>query len=998
MESSVDDFLNDQKILIELEQTEDFLQNQQLIQENDSKTLETMGLALNNLKFKSQKLGLYGRILITLVSSSFSNKVKDPQNPAIKDSSQTTQIKLPRNKFSCGDLVSIYENTAFFSLSKPIVSGLIYKTSELKLLISLEQTRDLEKFDLEDILSQKKLSLLLNSNEVTYKRHLLVLQRIKETIQTSTRPAHRLSNVLLFPEDKFSEHPKKNFKNLEFYDKSLNSEQQTAIEKALEAESLFLIHGPPGTGKTKTLCELIAQCVKRKMRVLACGPSNISVDNMAERLNSDIKACRIGNPVRLMPEIMKKSLDFLITKSEGYKIIKERKREVRMLLNKKGKKTENRRELNKMISSLRKEIKGLELMTISETLFDSQVILSTNTTADDKILRKLKTPLIFDVVIIDEAAQALEISCWIPLLLGKKLILAGDHKQLPPTIKSKVALEKGFGVTLFDRMIQKFPQLSQILKVQYRMNEKIMQWSSQFVYGGVLMAAENVKNHSVKDFGIGDYPILLFLDTYGSKMGEIVPLNTNQKKSIVTQMNSSKANKGEGDLVLILFKELLEQGVKACDIGIITPYNAQVDLIKKLFENSINENLQLIEISTVDGFQGREKEAIIISMVRSNPSKIVGFLKDFRRMNVAITRAKRFVALVGDSETIKEDEFLRNLLEYFEANGEHQMALQYKGVYDNIHFNEGWFENIKGVGEKPKDGKKSKKKVKKKEENKANEANEEEKGNNDKDNKEDDRDEIKQKFFKKIEEFINDTTKSTLEFESLNSFERMKIHEIAEEAGLTHKSTGEGNKRIIILQKNNIKENIGKFSVISEKKVEEESKLLETKEKKPLLIFEKLGEEEKNSIIEKKEKNFPDKKQNKTNKISNKQAKLNSKKKSEELDDDEFLDKMIELNKVCNFVSAGKVHCDKKVHLIKLCCQFCNKIFCLTHGNAETHGCGNLASYSAQIKFRDQCMNNINGNLGECKPEEKEYLKMKLQNKMSKSQHERKTRNKKEKK
>jgi ATP-dependent RNA/DNA helicase IGHMBP2 len=249
-----------------------------------------------------------------------------------------------------------------------------------------------------------------------------------------------------------------------------------------------------------------------------------------------------------------------------------------------------------------------------------------------------------------------------PILKGRRLVLAGDHKQLPPTIKCKNSQDLAY--TLFDRAMKECPVTSTLLSMQYRMNEAIMEWSSQQFYDGKLVAHESVKSHNingcVKMLQDVKAP-LMFIDTAGSKMGENLDKEDND-------ISRSKYNVGEADLVKVVYGELKEHGLIPSQIGIIAPYNAQVNLIKQLLEG------EKVEISTVDGFQGREKECIIISMVRSNPKKTVGFLADERRMNVAVTRARRFVCLIGDSDTVSSDPVLKTLVDYFNVHAEHRTA------------------------------------------------------------------------------------------------------------------------------------------------------------------------------------------------------------------------------------------------------------------------------------------------------------------------------------
>ena len=691
-------FISLQKSLLSLERDAEQAENQQLILDNDSKTLQDMGLALINIKLKSIKVGFFGKTLLTLVSVNFFDKAFKSQE-AIPEN-QKILMKLPRTRFGTGDLVSLYESCGFFSEKNPLINALVFKITEFKLVLILEKGEKAQGLDLESFQNnKKKLAVMISSNEVTYNRHLKIIDKIPLIFSDISHSSNRI--LRLFLSNSETTYFAANETPLVINDPYLNTEQKIAVEKAVNAKDFFLIHGPPGTGKTKTLVEIIYQLTQRNLRVLACGPSNVSVDNIAERLPEKIKGVRVGNPVRLKPEILNKSLDYLLKKCEIAKDIKTTKRSINELIRKLSKSPKEQKfDLRKSINALRKELKELEKLAIREIFSEAQVILSTNTTAADKLLTINEKFKAFDVVVIDEAAQALEISCWIPILSGKKVILAGDHKQLPPTIKSKEASEKGYSRTLFERLSENpaYKDFSLTLRVQYRMNEKIMNWSSQFVYQGLLEADETAKARSIKELSV-----LMFIDTDGSNMGES---SKSIQESLGSKPNVSKSNRGEADLVLLVLKELIEQGVQIGDIGVITPYNSQVALIKMLVEKEVTlGNTEKLEVSTVDGFQGREKEAIIISMVRSNPNREIGFLREFRRMNVAITRAKSFVCLIGDKETVKGDQFLNNLVEYFETYGEYRVALQYKGMYDYIHFNEGWYgektEKI-GVGEQKK--------------------------------------------------------------------------------------------------------------------------------------------------------------------------------------------------------------------------------------------------------------------------------------------------------
>lgn len=977
-------FLSLQKSLLSLERDAEQAENQQLILDNDSKTLQDMGLALINIKLKSIKVGFFGKTLLTLVSINFFDKAFKSQEEIPEN--QKILMKLPRTRFGTGDLVSLYESCGFFSEKSPLLNALVFKITEFKLVLILEKGEQAQSLDLEVFQNnKKKLAVMISSNEVTYNRHLKIIEKIPLFSSDISHPSNRILRLFLSNSETTSFTP--NEIPLVLNDKSLNSEQKIAVEKALTAKDFFLIHGPPGTGKTKTLIEIIYQLTQKNLRVLACGPSNVSVDNIAERLSRNIKVVRVGNPVRLKPEILDKSLDYLLKKCEIANDIKSTKRSIKDLLRKLSKSPKEQKfDLRKSINALRKELKELEKLAIREIFSEAQVILSTNTTAADKLLTINEKFKAFDVVIIDEAAQALEISCWIPILSGKKVILAGDHKQLPPTIKSKEASDKGYSRTLFERLSENtaYKDFSLTLRVQYRMNEKIMNWSSQYVYQGLLEADETAKARSIKEFSV-----LMFIDTDGSNMGES---SKSVQESLGSKPNVSKSNRGEADLVLLVLKELIvDQGVGVGDIGVITPYNSQVALIKMLVEKeSTIGNTEKLEVSTVDGFQGREKEAIIISMVRSNPKREIGFLREFRRMNVAITRAKRFVCLIGDKETVKGDQFLNNLVEYFETYGEYRVALQYKGIYDYIHFNEGWYgektekiEKIE-VGEKKK--KKNKKKNKDKKEKEAsvyneingknNENKEEQKRepNNNNDNEDGENSKL-EKLKEEIEAFFEDSERTMMELPGLNSFFRLKAHEIAESCHLLHESKGEGANRKLILTK----------KVVNQTIPEEEIKNIDEKTTKNI----------ENAISKDFMPKNPEKPAAKVinpNPPKPKPPKKPKEKIQDSQTEDEFLDQMIQMNKSCNFMS-----CPAKVHVIYSICKYCDREFCYKHALAETHGCGDKASYDAQIKFKKDYEKKTFGDMS-AKPEEKEYLKMKMQQKLKSSQQDRTSKPKKEKK
>nr|XP_016441854.1 PREDICTED: DNA-binding protein SMUBP-2-like isoform X1 [Nicotiana tabacum] len=444
--------------------------------------------------------------------------------------------------------------------------------------------------------------------------------------------------------------------------------EKDAISKALSSKNVILLHGPPGTGKTTTVVEIILQEAKRGSKILACAASNIAVDNIVERLVPHrVKLVRLGHPARMLPQVLDSALDAQVLRGDNSALANDIRKEMKTLNGKllKAKDRNAKRDIRRELKALSKEERKRQQLAVTDVLKNADVVLTTLTGALSKKLDGMS----YDLVIIDEAAQALEIACWIALLKGSRCILAGDHLQLPPTIQSVEAEKKGLGKTLFERLADLYgDEITSMLTVQYRMHELIMNWSSGELYDNKIEAHSSVASHMLYHLeDVKKTPstesTLLLIDIAGCDMED--------KKD----EEDSTLNEGEAEVAIAHAKRLVESGVRASDIGLITPYAAQVVFLKKLKSNE--DKLKEMEISTVDGFQGREKEAIIISMVRSNSKKEVGFLSDRRRMNVAVTRARRQCCLVCDTETVSGDKFLKRLIEYFEEHGEYLSASEY---------------------------------------------------------------------------------------------------------------------------------------------------------------------------------------------------------------------------------------------------------------------------------------------------------------------------------
>jgi len=437
----------------------------------------------------------------------------------------------------------------------------------------------------------------------------------------------------------------------------LNAAQREAIRFALSAEDIAIIHGPPGTGKTTSVVEFIRQAVASGEKVLACAPSNTAVDNLLERLAaSGQRVVRVGHPARVKEELRIHTLDAIVAEHENMRVVRELLKDAEALYQKadrytrakpaRGAKQEMRREAK----DLKAESRQLERQVINHVLDIAEVICAT-TAIDDAVLGDRK----FDWVVLDEACQTTEPASWIPLMRGERILLAGDHCQLPPTVVSKDAGQEGLARSMMERLVETYgAAITRQLDVQYRMHDAIMRFSSAQFYADTLIADELVCGHllsnlsGVKSSPWTDEP-MTFIDTAGADCNEEAELD-----------GSSRCNPAEGRLVISKVQQLQEAGVAAGDIAVISPYAAQVRWLRERAPDPA------IEIDTVDGFQGREKEAIVISLVRSNRECEIGFLTDTRRMNVALTRARRKLIVIGDSATLGGHLFYAALLDYFQ--------------------------------------------------------------------------------------------------------------------------------------------------------------------------------------------------------------------------------------------------------------------------------------------------------------------------------------------
>jgi len=444
----------------------------------------------------------------------------------------------------------------------------------------------------------------------------------------------------------------------------LNDSQNKAVNQTCMADDITIIHGPPGTGKTTTLVAAIAQLVKTEKRVLVVAPSNTAVDLLAERTAAKkMRVLRIGNLSKIDENLYQHTPDYQLKHHPEANVLKQLKRRAKDMRKMAGKhkrsfgpeERQQRKLLYREAREMGKEAIALEDSMVGELVRNAQVICCTPVGSYSKWLEGQR----FQTVVIDEAGQALEPACWIPILKAEKVVLAGDPLQLPPTVKSREAAKAGLTVTLLEKSVARLPEVC-LLNIQYRMHTAIMGFSNQEFYNNELQAAAHVAGHTVT---ANNSRPLEFLDTAGCGFDE--------KRE---HENSSTSNPGEAELLFKHLEELTTSLEDAPSIGIISPYRAQVELL----QNSAKERqLENVTINTVDGFQGQEKDVIYLSLVRSNENGEIGFLSDFRRMNVAMTRARKKLVVIGDSATLGAHGFYQRFLDYVEQQEAYRSAWEY---------------------------------------------------------------------------------------------------------------------------------------------------------------------------------------------------------------------------------------------------------------------------------------------------------------------------------
>ena len=578
------------------------------------------------------------------------------------DVERTTNHNEP-HQFSGGKIASLFSNN--HQDATPL-NGTIKVINQNKLRLSL--TVD----DLPDWCDDGKLGINILFDETSFKEMDIALEKV---INAKHNRLAELRDVLygIKPAEFDNE-------NEQLQITGLNQSQNDVVKKIMSAKDIAIIHGPPGTGKTTTLVQAIRQTLNSERQVLVCSSSNTAVDLLTEKLHREgINVLRLGNPARISEDIINNTLDAKIAAHESYKDLKSYRKTANEYFRMAGKYKRNfgkaEREQRQLLyieaRKILQEARQLEDFILHEQFDKAQVIACTPVVSSGRMMRDKH----FTTVFIDEAAQALEPMCWIPITRSNRVVFAGDHFQLPPTVKSKKAESMGLKETLMERCMS-LEHVSIMLNTQYRMNEKIMNFSNRQFYQLGLKADASVKD-TLLSFDENEYLLhspFDFIDTAGCGYGELL-----------NPESLSTSNPEEAQLLIKHLKSLVEQYEQSnkqnrkISIGIISPYKEQVQLLTtKISEDDyLKTYSSQIAIKTVDGFQGQERDVIYISLVRSNDSQEIGFLSDTRRMNVALTRAKKKLVVIGDSATFGNHPFYKSFLDYTESIGAYKSAWEF---------------------------------------------------------------------------------------------------------------------------------------------------------------------------------------------------------------------------------------------------------------------------------------------------------------------------------
>ena len=529
-------------------------------------------------------------------------------------------------------------------------SGAVSYVDGNRMVVSVPDTAPIT-----DLQSTEQAGVQLSFDETSYKAMFEAIDRVM-----------RAKGRLGYLRDLFYSHQKAEtytFSPMQF--PYLNKTQEEAVNRVLRAKDVAIVHGPPGTGKTTTLVEAINEVLRREPQVLVCAQSNMAVDWISEKLvDRGIPVLRIGNPTRVNDKMLSFTYERRFESHPDYELLWAIRKAIRDLRNSSASHKRRSDTWHQKMARLKERATELEIRINAQLFGEARVIACTLVGSSNRLLDGQK----FGTVFIDEAAQALEAASWIPIRRAGRVILAGDHCQLPPTVKSIDALNAGLGKTLMERIVDNKPEVVTLLRMQYRMNEEIMRFSSDWFYGGLVESAPEVKFRSILDL---DLP-MTWVDTSQFDLSETPDISF--KEEFVGE-GFGRVNKAEAELTLLALEQYFDRIGKTrilndrLDVGIISPYRAQVQYLRRQLKKReyFKPFRQLITVNTVDGFQGQERDMILVSLVRSNDDGQIGFLRDLRRMNVAITRARMKLIILGDAQTMTRHPFYRKLYEYIKA-------------------------------------------------------------------------------------------------------------------------------------------------------------------------------------------------------------------------------------------------------------------------------------------------------------------------------------------
>ena len=626
MPTKAQEALHDLVRLLKIEKDEDYAQYQRKMLNTSVKEHKTQGVTWYPVQLVNRFVSTGERFTLELDRTS--------------DTDQN-------HSFQVGAVVSVFSGHGEEAMA---ASGVVSYLRRDKMRVVLNSS------ELPDWLRDGKLGVNLLFDEGTYKEMNRALKEV------AAAEKGRIADL----RELFYGAKTAGFKNgFDYQSVNLNAKQNEALTNIFNASDIAIIHGPPGTGKTTTLVNAIKEVVKQERQVMVCAQSNTAVDLVVEKLAElGLEVLRLGHPARVTPEAIENSLDVKISKHPFFKELKEirKKADEYRRMGQKYKRNFGPQErmqrqlIMKEARALRGDADRIEGQITDDLMDRAQVVACTLVGATHSKLRDR----VFKSVFIDEASQALEPACWIPILKAYRVIMAGDPLQLPPTVKSIEAARQGLAQTLFEKIINNTGS-DVMLETQYRMHAEIMEFSSQHFYKGQLKTADEVLQRDWEEQGVR----FRFIDTAGCGFAE--------RKQAETL---STFNKEEAEL---LVKHLGQQILEDKTVGIIAPYKAQIQLLNELILQSeaLDGHRERISVNTVDAFQGQERDVIYISLTRSNEKGEIGFLKEYRRMNVALTRAKLQLVVLGDSATLGKEAFYNGILDYVQSIGGYHSAFEF---------------------------------------------------------------------------------------------------------------------------------------------------------------------------------------------------------------------------------------------------------------------------------------------------------------------------------